>query len=618
MKKIKFAVLLAVLMTVGVGKSYAHDIEVANADGVTIYYNFINDKTELEVTYKGSNFSNADYAGKVVIPDLVAYNGSTYSVTSIGESAFEFCRGLTEVTIPYSVTSIGTSAFDECDGLTELTIPNSVTYIGWYAFSGCHGLTELTIPSSVTTIDSFAFCFCSGLEKITVESGNPNYDSRQNCNAIINTNRNELLTGCKNTIIPGSVTSIGDYAFSYCIGLAELTIPNSVTSIGFEAFNGCIGLTELTIPNSVTSIGISAFSHCISLTELTIPNSVTSIGIHPFSDCNSLEKITVESGNPNYDSRQNCNAIINTNNNELISGCKNTVIPNSVISVGISAFSGCSGLTELTIPNSVTSIGYGAFSGCHGLTELTIPNSVTTIGGGAFFYCSNLTTLYSLNTTPPTATDSRGSSAFENNHYTKVDVYVPAEALAAYKSAEVWKDFQKLQGIEGLGGETKKCATPTIHYANNKLTFDCETEGVTFASAVMDADIALYNSKEIDLSVTYTVTVYATKEGYEDSDVATATLCWIDVEPKTEGLADDNTAVQQISATPVLIQSANGQITVTGLTDGIAVTVYTLSGQQVGTATSTGGQATVSTSLTTGTAAIVKMGDTKSVKIAMK
>ena len=162
MRKLKFVVLLAALMIVGVGKSYAHDIEVANADGVTIYYNFINEQTELEVTYKGSSYYYADYAGNVVIPESVIYEYNAYPVTSIGD----------------------------------------------YAFYQCSGLTELTIPGSVTSIGDYAFSYCSGLEKITVKSGNPNYDSRENCNAIINTNTNELISGCKNTIIPGSVTSI--------------------------------------------------------------------------------------------------------------------------------------------------------------------------------------------------------------------------------------------------------------------------------------------------------------------------------------------------------------------------------------------------------------------------
>ena len=161
-------------------------------------------------------------------------------VKSIGSSAFSNCSGLTSITIPNSVTSIGSSAFSGCSGLTSITIPNSVTSIGSYAFSGCSGLTSITIPNSVTSIGNYAFRSCSGLISIKVEDGNPKYDSRNNCNAIIQKSNNSLIVGCKNTVIPNSVTNIGEYAFSECYGLTSITIPNSVTSIGSFAFSWCI------------------------------------------------------------------------------------------------------------------------------------------------------------------------------------------------------------------------------------------------------------------------------------------------------------------------------------------------------------------------------------------
>ena len=248
--------------------------------------------------------------------------------------------------------------------IKTVDIGNGVTSIGDYAFRGCSDITSITIPNSVTSIGTWAFFGCSGLTSITVESGNTVYDSRENCNAIIKTSSNELIAGCKNTAIPNSVTSIGNGAFGDCSGLTSVTIPNSVTSIGNSAFWGCIGLTSITIPNSVTSIGNGAFGDCSGLTSVTIPNSVTSIGGGAFSGCSGLTSITVESGNTVYDSRGNCNAIIKTSSNELIAGCKNTAIPNSVTSIGSYAFEGCSGLTSVTIPNSVTSIGSCAFDGC--------------------------------------------------------------------------------------------------------------------------------------------------------------------------------------------------------------------------------------------------------------
>ena len=345
------------------------------------------------------------------------------SVTSIGDSAFSGCSGMTELILPNSVRSIGNCAFSLCSGLTELTLPNSVMSIGDCAFYGCTGLTELILPNSVTSIGNYAFSDCSGLEKITVDRGNKRYDSWGNCNSIIETGTNTLIVGCKNSVIPNSVTSIGDCAFYGCTGLTELTLPNSVRSIGDGAFSGCSGLTELTLPNSVTRIGDCAFYGCSGLTELILPNSVRSIGDIAFTYCSGLEKITVESGNSCYDSRDNCNSIIDTEFNTLIVGCKNSVIP-----------------------NSVTSIGYYAFYGCSGLTELTLPDSVASIGDGAFICCSDLSKITSLAEIPPMC----GSGVFDRVNKTNCELIVPIVSVTAYKQAEVWNEFSNIRGFSGV------------------------------------------------------------------------------------------------------------------------------------------------------------------------
>lgn len=324
------AVLLCSLTT------SAHDFEV---DG--IYYNITSSSDfTVSVTFKGNWYHSYsdEYSGEVVIPEKVTYNSKEYSVTSIGDYVFEGCSGLTSVTIPNSVTSIGYEAFYYCSGLTSVTIPNSVTSIGGYAFHSCSGLTE-----------------------IKVESGNSKYDSRENCNALVETESNTLIFGCKNTTIPNSVTSIGKSAFYGCSGLISVTIPNSVTSIGEWAFYGCPGLTSVAIPNSVTSIGEWAFYGCLGLTSVTIPNSITSIESGTFSDCSGLTSVT---------------------------------IPNSVTSIGDCAFEGCSGLVRVTIGNSVKNIGEETFKGCSALTNLTIPKSVTSIDNNAFEGCISLKKLH--------------------------------------------------------------------------------------------------------------------------------------------------------------------------------------------------------------------------------
>ena len=200
-----------------------------------------NDTTPNYATLTGA----VDNLTSITIPETITYEGTTYSVTSIGNNAFSACESLASVTIGNGVTSIGEWAFYGCSSLTSIAIPNSVTSIGSEAFYGCSSLTSVTIGNSVTSIGEIAFVECYSLSSIVVESGNATYDSRGNCNAIIETATNTLIVGCQNTIIPNSITSIGDYAFGECFSLTSITIPNSVTSIGEWAFSYCESLTTV-------------------------------------------------------------------------------------------------------------------------------------------------------------------------------------------------------------------------------------------------------------------------------------------------------------------------------------------------------------------------------------
>lgn len=314
-------------------------------------------------------------------------------VTAIGDWAFYACTTLTGVFIPNSVKKIGFEAFYRCSALQGVNIPNSVTNIGYQAFYGCSALRSIHIPGSVRGIGTSAFEFCPSLSSITVASDNPRYDSRDECNAIIETDDSTLIAGCCNTVIPATIKTVGDYAFSGCSTLSSIDIPYGVTAIGDYAFRGCSSLRTATIPEGITSIGASAFFECAALNRVDIPASVVFIGGFAFERCPAILGMTVASDNPIYDSRDSCNAVIETATNTLIAGCMNTVIPATVTAIGDNAFSGSYMLTRVSIPSSVTSVGHYAFSGCTSLASINIPNTVTAIGDAAFGGCSALTRL---------------------------------------------------------------------------------------------------------------------------------------------------------------------------------------------------------------------------------
>lgn len=358
-------------------------------DGWLIGYKGEKPSGKISVTQETKGIADNAFSG---CSDITSVN-IPESVLSIGNYAFYGCSGLTSLTISKGVISIGDYAFSYCSGLSSVNIPNSVISIGFCAFEDCNLLSSVIIPNSVMSIESSIFQRCNGLTTIVVENGNKNYDSRDNCNAIINTASNTLIIGCKNTTIPNSVTSIGNTAFAYCSGLTAVDIPNSVTSIGSQAFSGCSGLTSVTIPNSVISIGSSAFRSCRGLITATISNSVTSLA--------------------NY------------------------------------VFDGCDRLTSIIIPNSVTTIESDAFWGCTGLTTLIIGKSTTAISSSAFGNCKGLTIICSLNRVPASFYTSgwSGSPSFEYVDKENCVLWVPKGSVMAYKETDGWKDFKNIKEL---------------------------------------------------------------------------------------------------------------------------------------------------------------------------
>ena len=465
-----------------------------------------------------------EISGNVVIPSSISYNGVIYNITSISDGAFSGCNGITSIEIPNSVTKIGTDAFYRCGGLksvtidcknvgswfsdssikevilgnsvttiedgafdgcvelTSVTIPSSVTSIGKYAFynTGLTSieipssvtsigeyaffntkLTSIAIPNSVTTIEDGAFSNCAGLTHIIVENKNSTYDSREYCNAIIETATNTLIVGCINTIIPNSVIKIGTDAFYGCEGLKNIEIPNSVTTIEHGAFRVCTGLTNIEMPNNLTTIEDYAFLWCYSLTTIEIPNSVTKIGTDAFSGCEGLKSVTID-----------CKNVGSWFSGSSI---KEFIIGNNVTTIEKGAFYSCNSLTSVTIGNRVRIIGKTAFRDCRSLTSITIPKNVTIIENYAF-YNTGLTEIYSMSSSP--ATIDLGTF-----NYFSATLYVPIGAKAAYQAADYWKEFSNIvemdfTGIDDIEAEDSFQGIKDAYYELNGRIAVSPTKGI--------------------------------------------------------------------------------------------------------------------------------------------
>ena len=363
------------------------------------------------VTSIGNNaFSGCGSLSDIVIPSSVtsigdgafsdcvslSYIAIPSSVTSISDSAFESCSSLSDIIIPSSVTSIGDSAFYHCDSLSDIVIPSSVTSIGDSAFSGCFSLKYISIPKSVICLNANPFADWNG----KLECLSPNFIYEDD--VLFDKDKSRIISfrnkNIESYVIPSSVTSIGNNAFSGCGSLSDIVIPSSVTSIGYSAFYHCDFLSKIVIPSSVTSISDSAFLLCRSLSKIVIPSSVTSIGNNAFSGCGSLSDIVIPSS-------------VTSIGDGAFSDCVSLsyiAIPSSVTSISDSAFESCSSLSDIIIPSSVTSIGDSAFYHCDSLSDIVIPSSVTSIGDSAFSDCGSLSSIV----IPPSVT-SIGDRAFE-------------------------------------------------------------------------------------------------------------------------------------------------------------------------------------------------------------
>ena len=410
----------------------------------------------------------------------------------IKSETFKNCKNVTTVTFLQSgsldVESIGDYAFEGCSSLKTIIIPKYVSEMGSKVFQDCTNLESIRISASVSKIGSRMFAGCPNLKSIVVEEGNEKYDSRENCNAIVETATNTLVCGTENSTIPSTITAIGNGAFAET-GLKNIVIPEGVTSIELQAFENCqdlesvtlpqslkklgyhvfanSGLTSLVIPEGITYLPQGTFNGCKNLetvtlpttletieynafsnsglTSIFIPKGVTNISSTSFNYCGKLSTISVSDENTTYDSRNNCNAIIQTATNQILRGTSNTIIPNTATSIGDNAFNDINSLTSIVIPESVTSIGLYAFRFCNSLAEVVCKAKVA---------------------------PQLKSEAFSNDILSKATLYVPEESVESYKADSEWKKFSDIQPLPyayiniSAAEKTTYCSEHALDFTN--------------------------------------------------------------------------------------------------------------------------------------------------------
>lgn len=410
----------------------------------------------------------------------------------IKSETFKNCKNVTTVTFDQSgsldVESIGDYAFEGCSSLKTIIIPKYVSEMGSKVFQDCTNLESIRISASVSKIGSRMFAGCPNLKSIVVEEGNEKYDSRENCNAIVETATNTLVCGTENSTIPSTITAIGNGAFAET-GLKNIVIPEGITSIELQAFENCqdldsvtlpqslkklgyhvfanSGLTSLVIPEGITYLPQGTFNGCKNLetvtlpttletieynafsnsglTSIFIPKGVTNISSTSFNYCGKLSTISVSDENTTYDSRNNCNAIIQTATNQILRGTSNTIIPNTATSIGDNAFNDINSLTSIVIPESVTSIGLYAFRFCNSLAEVVCKAKVA---------------------------PQLKSEAFSNDILSKATLYVPEESVESYKADGEWKKFSDIQPLPyayiniSAAEKTTYCSKHALDFTN--------------------------------------------------------------------------------------------------------------------------------------------------------
>ena len=383
--------------------------------------------------------------------------------------------------------------------------------------------------------------------------------------------------------LPNSITSLGNNCFDFCYNLISVKLPDNITSLGDNTFRNCNKLSSIKLPNTLTSLGEYCFESCHGLTSLLLPNSITTLGWGCFLSCYNLKTIT---------------------------------LPNNITDLPGSCFAHCYSLSQITLHESITSLGIGCFSSCSSLTSIKLPKSINKIdggnlpGNGCFEDCSNLKEVTCL------WDNLDGIDVHHktfNNIFSEAKLYIPKGTMAMYKAKEPWSNFKYIIEENDVTEDAEKCQTPTIGYSNKELTFTSQTEGAKYHYTITDDDIKTEAYSEdgiISLSATYKISVYASADGYKNSDRATATLYFINA-----GLENTTGVLQIEKQRGVLISTEGNNISISGLDDNEKVYLYNLQGMSLAEGTACAGTVNLNTGNEQGVV-IIKIGE-QSIKVKL-
>lgn len=617
MKKIILTCLAAAMTLAGSAQ------ETATIDGI----NYLLDGG------KASVMQQKGLTGDIVIPETVRYDGDDYTVTTVQSNAFSG-NDITGVVLPNTVTVMGSSCFSSCFKLVSADLPDNITSLGDESFYHCYALKSVGLPEAIVSLGDMCFKGCDNIETVELPAGVASLGS-------------ECFSGClKLTAInlPKGITDLGDNCFSECTSLTSVTLPASLTTIGRGCFSSCWKLVSVNFEGSLTELKSSCFYYCTSLESIDVPQGVRELGDNCFYGCSSLKSVSLPDGVTDLGSScfYNCTALqaitlpnsINYIGGECFMKCsalESIVVPSGIIKLNEECFSNCSKLASVTLPESIEMLSYSCFSNCTSLSGIALPAGLKSIGSGCFYKCGGLTSILL-----PRSVEELGRNCFSDctyladitcqwddpdevntdnkmfdNIYTECRLHVPVGTTTLYKAKEPWSGFKFIIEEDGQVVDPVRCATPTIAYADNSLTFGCATEGAEYHYTISASDAvegAYSADGKVALGAAYDITVYASAHGYLNSEEAKAVLCFIDATLNTAGI---NLGERR----GVVVSSHDGSITVSGLADGEQVALYSVSGMMLSAGKASAGSITLSAGRTDGVV-LVKIAD-RSIKISV-